>query len=118
MKTLCGLLILFLVITVMGTGQAISVNGGSIQGTITDSTGAIVPDATIFVLGKDTNSSKTLKSDSSGFNSLGPFTPGPYTVTVNAAGFEKLTVKTVVHTGRRLMEISSSRSAPRPRRWR
>jgi hypothetical protein len=99
MKTLCGLLVLLLAITVMGAGQAISVNGGSIQGTITDSTGAIVPDATIFILGNDTNSSKTLKSDSSGFYSLGPLTPGPYTVTVSAAGFEKLTVKTVVRTG-------------------
>ena len=99
MKTLCGLLVLFLAITLMGAGQAISVNGGSIQGTITDSTGAIVPDATVFILGNDTNSSKTLKSDSSGFYSLGPLTPGPYTVTVSAAGFEKLTVKTVVRTG-------------------
>jgi hypothetical protein len=99
MKTLCGLLVLFFATTVIGAGQAISVNGGSIQGTITDSTGAIVPDATIFVLGNDTNSSKTLKSDSSGFYSLGPLTPGPYTVTVTAAGFEKLTVKTVVRTG-------------------
>ena len=99
MKNLCGLLILFLATTLIGAGQAISVNGGSIQGTITDSTGAIVPDATIFILGNDTNSSKSLKSDSSGFYSLGPLTPGPYTVTVNAAGFEKLTVKTVVRTG-------------------
>ncbi len=58
MKNLCGLLILFLATMLIGAGQAISVNGGSIQGTITDSTGAVVPDATVVVLGNDTNSSK------------------------------------------------------------
>jgi hypothetical protein len=99
MKTLLRVIALFFVTAVIGQGQAISVNGGSIQGTITDNTGAIVPDAVVIIVGNDTNSTKTLKTDASGFYSIGPLTPGPYTVTVDAAGFEKLTVKTVVRTG-------------------
>jgi hypothetical protein len=99
MKTLLSILMLVLATAVMGEGQAISVNGGSIQGTITDSTGAIVPNAVVIILGNDTNSSKTLKTDTSGFYSIGPLNPGPYTVTVTAPGFETLTVKTVVRTG-------------------
>ncbi len=99
MKTLLRVIALFFVTVVIGRGQAISVNGGSIQGTITDNTGAIVPDAVVIIVGNDTNSTKTLKTDASGFYSIGPLTPGPYTVTVDAAGFQKLTVKTVVRTG-------------------
>jgi hypothetical protein len=47
--------------------QAVSVNGGSIQGTITDSTGAAVPGASIVVASKDTGISRTLTTDSAAF---------------------------------------------------
>ncbi len=98
-KLLEVLLLLFLTMPVLAHGQAISVNGGAIEGTITDSSGAIVPNASITVVGSDTNYTKNLKTDASGFYSLGPLNPGPYTVSVEAAGFQKLTVTTVVRTG-------------------
>ena len=99
MKKFLTLMTLLFATVALGYGQAVSVNGGSIQGTITDSTGAVVPNATVVVVGNDTNSSKTLTTDSGGFYSVGPLNPGPYTVTVSAAGFEKLSVKTVIRTG-------------------
>ena len=80
-------------------GQAISTNGGSIQGTITDPSGAAVPQAIIVVKGTDTGEIKTLKSDSAGFYSVGPLIPGNYTVTTTASGFQTLTVSTVIRTG-------------------
>ncbi len=83
----------------MSYGQAISVNGGSIQGTITDASGAVVPNASVVIVGTDTGSTKTLKTDGAGIYSLGPLNPGNYTVTVTAPGFEKLQVKTVIRTG-------------------
>ena len=58
-----------------------------------------MPNASITVVGSDTNYTKNLKTDASGFYSLGPLNPGPYTVNVEAPGFEKLTVTTVVRTG-------------------
>jgi len=79
--------------------QAVSVNGGSIQGTITDASGAVVPGANIVVVSADTGFTKTLTSDSAGYYSIGPLNPGPYTVTVTAAGFSKLEVKTSIRTG-------------------
>lgn len=79
--------------------QAVSVNGGSIQGSITDASGAVVPGATVVVLSADTGFTKTLTSDSAGFYSIGPLNPGNYTVVVTAGTFEKLSVKTVVRTG-------------------
>ena len=79
--------------------QAVSVNGGSIQGTITDNSGAVVPGATVTVTGVDTGSKASVTTDSKGFWSLGPLNPGNYQVSVTAAGFQKTEVKTVIHTG-------------------
>jgi hypothetical protein len=99
MKKLLGLVVMIVVSTVLGYGQAISVNGGSIQGTITDGTGAVVSGATVTVAGSDTGSTKTLTTDGAGYYSLGPLNPGQYAITVSASGFQKLTVKTVIRTG-------------------
>ena len=79
--------------------QAVSVNGGSIQGTITDNSGAVVPGASVTVTGTDTGSKASVTTDSKGFWSLGPLNPGNYQVSVTAAGFQKTEVKTVIHTG-------------------
>jgi hypothetical protein len=82
-----------------GFGQAISANGGSIQGTISDPTGAVIPGATIVIASPANGYSHTLTSDSAGFYSLGPLQPGPYTISVTAPSFEGLKVTTVVRTG-------------------
>ena len=99
MKRFLGVLVVPAVAASVSYGQAISVNGGSIQGTITDSTGAVVPNAQVVITGTDTGFTKTLTTDSSGFYSVGPLNPGPYTVDVTAPNFQKLDVKTVVRTG-------------------
>src|ERR1700677_906993 len=99
MKKLLTLVALLFVTALAGYGQATSVNGGSIQGSITDPSGANVPDATVTILAVDTGVSKTVTTDKAGFYSVGPLNPGPYTVTVSGAGFEKLSVTTVVRTG-------------------
>jgi hypothetical protein len=99
MKKSLGLALVLLTTTAFSFGQATSVNGGAIQGTITDPSGAIVPDATITVLSVDTGSSKTVTTDKAGLYSVGPLNPGSYTVTVVASGFQHLAVTTVVRTG-------------------
>ncbi|CAN5663468.1 hypothetical protein BH10ACI4_BH10ACI4_26580 [soil metagenome] len=99
MKKLLGLMMVFLATVTFSFGQAISVNGGSIQGTITDPTGAVVPGATISIVASDTAVIKNLTADSAGYYSVGPLNPGAYTVTVSTPGFQKLSVKTVVRTG-------------------
>ena len=80
-------------------GQAISVNAGSIQGTITDQSGAIIPNAEVVISSPETGYTHTLHTDPRGFYTIGPLVPGPYVVTVIATGFQKLQVTTVVRTG-------------------
>lgn len=99
MKKLFGFVLLLIVTASVSFGQAISVNGGSIQGSITDNTGALVPGATVVITGTDTGFTKTATADSSGFYTVGPLNPGNYTINVSATGFQKLSVKTVVRTG-------------------
>ena len=99
MKKLLGLVVLMFVAATLSFGQAISVNGGSIQGTITDSSGAVLPNASIVIKATDTGFTKTLTTDSAGYYSIGPLNPGPYSVTVTETGFQTLVTKTVVRTG-------------------
>jgi hypothetical protein len=88
-----------LVMPNMAMGQAISVNGGSIQGVITDASGAAINSAIITVSSKQTGFSKSYKTDAAGLYTIGPLIPGNYQVTVEASGFQKLVADTVVLTG-------------------
>lgn len=98
MKKFFGFFLL-MTISVFAFGQTISVNGGSIQGTISDVSGAAIPGATVIITSPDTGYTHTLKTDSAGFYSVGPLNPGNYNIDVNATGFQRLKVATVVRTG-------------------
>jgi hypothetical protein len=85
--------------TPMSFGQVVSTNGGSIEGLITDSSGAIVPGAKVVIADRDSGYSKTVVTDKAGLYSVGPLSPGNYSVTVTSGGFSTLKVDTVVRTG-------------------
>ncbi len=96
------ILVLFVFVMATLTGavaQVTSTNGGSIQGTITDVSGAEVPGATVLIVSKETGFTKSITTDSAGYYSVGPLNPGPYTVTVSAPGFQNLAVNTAVRIG-------------------
>jgi hypothetical protein len=82
-----------------GAGQAISQNGGSIEGTVTDPTGAAIPGATVVITSPDQGYTHTLTTDKSGVYSLGPLLPGPYTISITATGFGGLRTTTIVRLG-------------------
>lgn len=69
-------------------GQATA--SGTIQGTVTDKTKALVADATVVVTNKGTGASRTVNSNASGYFRLEQMPVGTYTVKVSKAGFQSL----------------------------
>lgn len=63
---------------------------GTIEGTVTDPSGAAVPGASVTVLNAATGYTQTVQSDSTGRFVIADLTPGNYTVTVQKSGFEKI----------------------------
>src|SRR3984885_3447754 len=72
---------------------------GTIQGSITDPAGAVVPGATITITNTGTQASRTFTADSRGFYVSGPLIPGDYQVKVTAPGFSTVSATTVVQVG-------------------
>src|SRR5437660_1137458 len=60
---------------------------GTIQGTVTDANGAIVPGATVEIKNLETNLTKTLTTDDGGRFIALALPPGKYSVTVSKQGF-------------------------------
>ena len=81
-SVLAALLALFLALT--GEAQVV---GGTIAGTVTDSTGAVIPHAAVLVHNNDTGNQRTLTTDAAGRFSAPSVPVGSYTVEVDAAGF-------------------------------
>ena len=74
-------------------GQA--TNSGDIRGTVTDSSGALVPDVTVTVTNVDTGVTKVLKTNSAGLYDTNSIVVGTYSVMFEHAGFEKFSRPTV-----------------------
>ena len=78
----------------------------SITGTVTDSTGAIVPGAQVVLTGIATGVRNTTKTNESGFYKFPTLGPGNYRVTVTAPGFGSETVDQI------LLIAQQTRSVP------
>ncbi len=63
---------------------------GSITGTVTDPSGAVVPNATITATNPATGQIVSQTSASGGEFTISPLDPGVYTLTVSASGFQKI----------------------------
>ncbi len=64
------------------------VTNGTISGTVTDSTGAVVPGAKIVILNEDTGISRAVQADTGGRYTAPSLTLGNYKVTANLEGFQ------------------------------
>src|SRR5579863_2561452 len=70
------------------------VTGATLTGTVTDSSGAIVPTVKVSIKNEATSETRSVTSDSAGIYSAPNLMPGKYDVSFSAAGFA-----TTVHTG-------------------
>src|SRR5215472_12674844 len=66
---------------------------GGIQGTVSDSTGAAVPNATVTATNVETGVSTKRQTTGAGLYTISPILPGTYTVTATAQGFNTVTQK-------------------------
>ena len=71
----------------MALGQA--GGKGTLQGSVTDATGAIIPGAQVTATLLATGETQQQKTTGAGFYSISSLKPGVYSITVVAAGFEK-----------------------------
>ncbi len=76
-----------------------TISTGSIQGSITDPSGAVVSGARISIINKATGRVINAKSTSAGAYASGALTPGEYTLRVEAQGFKTSEVPVTVQVG-------------------
>jgi len=79
-------LLVILAIAPVASSQT-QITTGTIQGTVTDANGAIMPGANVEIKNLDTNLSKTLSTDEGGRFVALALPPGKYSVTVSKTGF-------------------------------
>jgi hypothetical protein len=94
MKLFFGLL----VVPLVALGQT-TISTGSIQGTVTDPSGAVVPGASITITSKDTGQVIHLTTTSAGVYASGGLLPGHYVVRAENSGFQTVEVSLVVQVG-------------------
>ena len=68
---------------------------GTIQGTVSDQTGAIIPGGKVKLVEVRTNQENDQSTTSAGFYSFGGLQPGLYSVTVTAPGFQTYTQENI-----------------------
>ncbi|MBV9085248.1 MAG: TonB-dependent receptor [Acidobacteriaceae bacterium] len=84
--------LLFLALTFCAYAQT---NVGRISGTITDATGAVVPDCRVSATNLQTGLTQTVSSENSGFFTFPSLTAGSYRVTAEKTGFRAAEVPSV-----------------------
>ena len=67
----------------------------SLNGVVTDPSGAIIPEATVSISNPQTGQQRQTKSDGSGRYSFQQVTPGRYKVTASATGFGDVVIESV-----------------------
>ena len=70
-----------------GSIQAQLAGNGAITGTVTDASGAVIPNATVTVVAVDTNQSTVRPTTSAGDYNVTPLPPGNYTRYSDGTGF-------------------------------
>ena len=91
------ILIVSVVLLLASTSKTLAQNttAGSMAGTITDSTGAAVPNATVTVTNLQTKSAFTATTTSTGYYTVENLPNGDYTLAVSAGGFSPVNVANI-----------------------
>ena len=101
-----------LVVLIGSTASAVAQNSGTIVGTVTDSSGAVISSGQVTAVAVLTNVSRTVQANAQGYYVISSLPPNQYKIMVNAAGFaseaysdvvlqadQTLTVNAQLHVG-------------------
>ena len=94
-KFVAVLIVLVLCLTGFVFGQS---SAGTIQGTVADAQGAVVPDASVTITNPGTGKTATVKTNGQGLYSVPALDPGPYKVLVEQPNFQKVVKDVVLQT--------------------
>jgi outer membrane receptor protein involved in Fe transport len=84
-------LTLFAVLAVLIGGQMLFAQSAQLTGQVTDSTGAVIPDATIVARHVSTGVARTTRTNEAGYYTIPLLNSGAYEITAQAPGFKSLT---------------------------
>ncbi|HEY0701364.1 MAG TPA: TonB-dependent receptor [Candidatus Acidoferrales bacterium] len=90
-KRFLGVMFALLAVLSLGSTRVAAqttISQGSIQGLVTDPTGAVVPNAKISITNKETSTTSVVTSNASGVYNSGGLLPGDYVVRIEAGGFK------------------------------
>jgi hypothetical protein len=73
-----------------------NINAGEIRGTVTDSTGAVMPDVEVTITDTLTGVSTTTKSDAGGVYDVPSLVPGHYSVTFSSPSYQTLVINNIL----------------------
>src|SRR5258708_7736356 len=76
-----------------------SLVSGAITGVVSDPSGAVIPNATVALKNNGTGQTQNATTNQSGVYRFSLLTPGQYTVTVNASGFQNAERTVTVSVG-------------------
>src|SRR5262249_23455894 len=91
----CGVFVLAVLAFAGLASSQTQITTGTIQGTVTDQSGAVVADAEVVANNLATQAATTQKTDAEGRFVFLALPPGRYSVTVNKTGFTKIIQKDV-----------------------
>jgi Carboxypeptidase regulatory-like domain len=91
------------ILCLLGAGWPLAaqttISTGSIQGTIVDSTGAVVSGAKVTITNKDTSESRSVLTTSAGAYASGSLAPGNYVIRAEVPGFKSIEKSVVIQVG-------------------
>jgi len=102
---------LFRTLLIMATICFFSMNlsaqfSSTLEGTVTDPTGALIPDAEVTITNVDSGVSRTTRTTSGGYFRVPSLTAGVYDVTVSLTGFKTMTQQNVT------LEVQQTKNVP------
>src|SRR3974377_1233979 len=86
-QTLCAVVVAFVVFLAMPTNLTAQVAGANIPGTVTDTTGKVVPNVHVAISNVATGVKREATTNEEGFYSAPNLLPGSYDVKFSAPGF-------------------------------